>query len=110
MGGFRLSGVASSRFNAEARCFLAAFDALELDKLAEWHVPDAKVVRPLIRTATEYFAPQRNNPLMSFAASQQLVIDFADVFLRWCADPSVPRWCELFDARERVRHVEGLLR
>jgi hypothetical protein len=92
----------TNHFNSEARAFVASYDKLGLEQKTEWTLPEPEVVRPMIQHA-EFFRDQANNPLMDFDIPQLLVIDLANDFLRWCADPSQPRWRQLFRDRNVIR-------
>jgi hypothetical protein len=44
--------------------------------------------------------------LHDFDPAQRVVMCFAQDFLKWASDPSMPRWGELFRGRNTVREVE----
>lgn len=88
-------------FAHEASAFLNGYDLLKFDQRQTFaDLPDNKArVRALIGQA-EWLRDQRSNPFVDFTLPQLVVIDLADSFLRWCADPTNPaRWEQLFDLR-----------
>lgn len=97
-------------FNHEARCFLASYEELGLEKKTQWHLPEKdtpewNLVRRMIGQA-EWLNGQKGNPLVDWDPAQRVVMCFADDFLRWSVDPSQPRWAKLFAGRNVVREVE----
>jgi hypothetical protein len=97
-------------FNHEARAFLASYEELALEEQTDWHLPEKdtprwNLVRRMIGQA-EWLAGNLTNPLHDFDPAQRVVMNFAQDFLRWAADPSMPRWGELFRSRHTVRQVE----
>jgi hypothetical protein len=97
----------SDMFASEATAFLNGYDLLKLDYRKSFaDLPDKAKVRLLI-TQAEFLSAQRSNPLKDFTIPQLLVIDFADSWLRWCADPTNPqRWEVLFDIRGMIQDLE----
>jgi hypothetical protein len=94
-------------FAHEATAFLNGFDLLKMDQRDSFaDLPDKAKVRLLI-TQAEFLAVQRTSPFQDLTLPQLLVIDFADHWLRWCADPTNPaRWETLFDLRGALEDLE----
>ncbi len=99
--------VIKDSFATEARCFVAAWDRLNLvGRKSFADFPDAAEVRPL-KSHSWYFVTQRHNPFRDHSPSDLWVIKLAEEFRRWCDDPGNPRWwSEMFGARWEL-HVDG---
>jgi hypothetical protein len=95
----------ANSFNTEARCFIASYDRLGLEKQATWDLPDDKLLRPVLQHAG-WFRDQQNNPGIDFDIPQRLVMDLAVEVLFWAAAPTQPRWTRLFNARCALRQCE----
>lgn len=93
-------------FAKEAAAFVLQLDRLNLFGRENYEdfpsEDDRSKVRVLIQMA-EFLSVQRTNPLKDFTIPELCVIDVADALLRWCADLSMPRWMQLFEAREELR-------
>jgi hypothetical protein len=92
-------------FDVEALAFVAAWDKLNLvGRKSFGDIPDAEIVRPVIRQA-EFIYCQRNNPFRDFTGPQLLVVDLAAEFLRWLPDFTNPdRWSNQFGVRWDLHH------
>jgi hypothetical protein len=91
---------------SEGVAFLNGFDLLRLDERESFaDLPDKAKVCLLISQA-EFISVQRTSPLMDFTLPQLLLMDLADNFLSWCADPTNPaRWEAVFDCRAWIDDV-----
>jgi hypothetical protein len=101
--------IVTAFFNHEARAFIASYDEIGLEKKQAWHLPEKgtpefNLIRRTIAQA-EWLADQRSNKLVEWDPAQIVVIHFAEDFLKWSADPSQPRWGDLFRGRNVVTEV-----
>lgn len=75
-------------FAHEAVAFVNGFDLLRLDHRASFaDLPDKAKARTLICQA-EWLGIQRTNPFMDCTLTQLYLLDLAECFLRWCAEPT----------------------
>ncbi|OBF43912.1 hypothetical protein A5787_14255 [Mycobacterium sp. 852002-50816_SCH5313054-b] len=100
--------MSSSGFDKEARAFVAAYDRLDLfgrQIYTDFPTADDKSKVRVLLPMAEFLSGQRSNPLIDLTIPALLAIGLADSFLKWAADLSMPRWMQLFDAREELRDL-----